>query len=79
MNMALHILVFGALSDITGTAGISWPGVEDTDTLRRQLSVQYPQLATIGYRLAVNKQLVAHNLPLADGMEIALLPPFSGG
>ncbi len=36
-------------------------------------------LADPGVRVAVNAELVARDTPLADGDEVAFLPPVTGG
>lgn len=75
----MEILVFGQLTDVLQTNRLSWPEVEDTDTLRQQLLAAYPLLQQHSFAVAVNQQLVSGNAALKPDVEIALLPPFSGG
>jgi sulfur-carrier protein len=77
--MAIDILFFGQLSDITGTAQLSLDGVADTDMVVQHLQQQYPALATAKFVVAVNKNVIQQNTEITDGSIIALLPPFSGG
>ncbi|MEP0366304.1 MAG: MoaD/ThiS family protein [Cyclobacteriaceae bacterium] len=46
--------------------------------LRETIEKQYPDLEVTTYRLSVNKKLI-EDCELADGDEVALLPPFAGG
>jgi len=53
--------------------------IPDTDTLVRKLEEKYPVLKRMKYLIAINKEIVRENTLLADGNEVCLLPPFSGG
>ena len=75
----IEVLFFGQLTDVTATQRIRVAEVEDTAQLERILHARFPGLAGKKYRIVVNQQLVAGNLPLDPGMQVALLPPFSGG
>jgi molybdopterin converting factor small subunit len=75
----MEIRIFGQLTDITGSAQLTLPLVADTDHVLRILADQYPGLATMTFRVAVNGKLVDGCIPLFPGDVIALLPPFSGG
>ncbi|UYQ91406.1 MoaD/ThiS family protein [Chitinophaga horti] len=77
--MSMTILVFGRLQDIVQQASLDWPAVADTALLRQQLQERYPGLASVSYRISVNKELVQGEQDLHTGAEVALLPPFSGG
>jgi len=77
--MALQILIFGQLTDITKSSNIAVPEVADTNALRVALLEKYPELARVKFALAVDKQVVTENTPLHSGVAVALLPPFSGG
>jgi molybdopterin converting factor subunit 1 len=77
--MTVRILFFGRLRAQTGgTLELALPDdVRDTDGLRAWLSDDIPLDPSI--RVAVNAELCHGNAPLADGDEIAFLPPMSGG
>ena len=51
------------------------------DDLRRRYEARFPRLAEMGGSLltAVNQELREKSWPLADGDEVAFLPPVSGG
>jgi molybdopterin synthase catalytic subunit len=49
-------------------------------TLAGRLASDFPKLGTaLGVRLAVNHRFVPLNQVLADGDEVAVIPPVSGG
>jgi molybdopterin synthase sulfur carrier subunit len=76
------ILFFGRLQDVVGTRALDAAlpaGVRDTESLRAWLGRDHPQLREASVRIAVNAELSAGNAPIADGDEIAFLPPMSGG
>jgi molybdopterin synthase sulfur carrier subunit len=76
------ILFFGRLQDAVGTRALTatLPGnVRDTESLRDWLGREHPALREASVRIAVNAELSSGNAPLADGDEIAFLPPMSGG
>jgi molybdopterin converting factor small subunit len=75
----LKILVFGQLTDITGTSEMEWDHCADTERLRVKLLETYPGLSSKTFRIAVDNQIVEGSLLLKPGAVIALLPPFSGG
>lgn len=81
--MKVRVLAFATASDFLGRAPLE---VELADgarlsDLRRRLETDKPGLAALWPRLAVavGGQLVQDDRPLADGIEVALLPPVSGG
>jgi len=75
----VEIIVFGQLTDITGSASLQVEATADTDTLLRTLQRRYPQLTSSKYVVAVNKKIITANTAVSDADTIALLPPFSGG
>ena len=77
--MLLQIKYFGLLTELTGCTDeqFQFSGAT-TSELLRALSIKYPELANKDFKVAVNQEIVENN-HLIDGMEIALLPPFSGG
>lgn len=75
----IRLVVFGCLTDITGSGELTLPLVADSDTLLRVLRENYPALGDQPYALAVNRELVHGNTPLDVPCEVALLPPYSGG
>jgi molybdopterin converting factor small subunit len=77
--MQINVIIFGQLTDITGSNAITINGVEDTDKLIRQLHKRYPSLAEYPYLIAVEKEVISSNTTLKDNCTVALLPPFAGG
>ena len=76
------ILFFGRLQDAVGTSALTATlpdRIKDTDGLRAWLGRDHPALRDASVRIAVNAELRNGNAPLADGDEIAFLPPMSGG
>lgn len=78
----LKLVFLGRLEDIAGAPDLEVPCEPDLDSLVAALEpalareVRAPRV-----RIAVNGALVADRVrqPLADGDEIAFLPPVSGG
>ena len=81
----VRLVFLGKFGDVAGPAQVALPGeVRTLSDLKDWLSQQQPLLgqamAATTTRLVVN-QCVAHDLsaPVADGDEVAFLPPMSGG
>jgi molybdopterin synthase sulfur carrier subunit len=77
--MALTIRLFGQFIEMAGSSTLQVEGVQDSNGLRLKMESLYPELQSIPYLVAVNKDVVNNNTPLETGSEIALLPPYSGG
>jgi molybdopterin converting factor subunit 1 len=76
------ILFLGRLQDAVGTRALTATlpdGIGDTESLRAWLVRDHPALREASVRIAVNAELRSGNAPVADGDEIAFLPPMSGG
>ena len=76
--MQITIKAFGQLADILGNSEITLDAA-NIDELKAVLCGNYPALQYIKYAIAVNKQMISHNVSLAKNDTVALLPPFSGG
>jgi molybdopterin synthase sulfur carrier subunit len=74
----VRIVFLGRLRD-GAPAGPVPPGIGDTGALRAWLGRRRPELLDPSIRIAVNDEIVPGDRPLADGDEIAFLPPMSGG
>jgi len=77
-----RLLFFGRLQDAMGTGALTaaLPAhVRDIETLRAWLGAKHPELCDATVRIAVNAELGPGNSAVADGDEIAFLPPMSGG
>ena len=77
--MAITVLFFGQLAELSGTRSLSVSDVEDTRQVRERLFEQFPALKNVVFNMAVNTDIVQENTVLAPGNVVALLPPFSGG
>ena len=77
--MNVNILIFGQLTDITGTSVVSINHVADTDLLLNKLYTQYPLLKEKKFLIAVDNQIIHKKTEIGEQVQIALLPPFSGG
>ncbi len=81
--MRVRILAFATAATELGAAETTIELAEGatTETLRRELLARHPGLGELWPRLAiaVDGELAAAETALADGAEVALLPPVSGG
>ena len=77
--MKINIILFGQLTDITGTGSVTVEDVNDTDSLQSRLTETYPALIKSAYIIAVDKKVIDENTLLTNNCTVALLPPFSGG
>ena len=77
--MAINVLVFGQLKEITGNELITVEGMDSSDKLIQYLHSTYPALKNAKYIVAVEKEVISANTVLKDGNSIALLPPYAGG
>ena len=81
--MHVKVKLFGSVREAAGSSEIAEEVAEGACVadLREQLAGLYPLIEKYGthLRIAVNCDLVAETTPLADGDEVPLLPPVSGG
>lgn len=77
--MQVEVTLFGQLADIAGTSKFNLHDIPDTDTLQKTVHELYPKIATISYTIAVNKQIIDKNKVFEGDVNVAFLPPFSGG
>lgn len=79
----IRILFFGVLKDLAGQSEgqINLPDESSVITALEQCSHEWPQITPSlrSIAVAVNQQYAKPETKLADGDEIALLPPVSGG
>lgn len=75
------VLHFGLVAEATGVREevLSWEGTRTPPELRALLEARHPVLSGLVYRIAVDQDFVPDDAPVACGVELALLPPFSGG
>jgi molybdopterin synthase sulfur carrier subunit len=77
--MQVNVIIFGQLTDITGSNAITINDVDNTDKLIRHLHNSYPALAEFPYLIAVEKEVISTNTTLNNNCTVALLPPYAGG
>lgn len=81
--MRATVLFFGILRDLTGVGqdAIELPGPATVGQVWARYSARFPSLETMraSTLFARNHEFVNAAAPLADGDEIAFLPPVSGG
>jgi molybdopterin synthase sulfur carrier subunit len=77
--MAIKVIFFGQLKDITKGNELEIEDVKDTNELQQSLYQRYPALASLKYRIAVDKEMISDTVALRPGVTVALLPPYSGG
>jgi MoaD family protein len=77
----VKVRLFAALREIAGDAHVDATGRtvgEIVDTLSARYGVRFAQIAEVG-SMVVNGERATRDTPIADGDEVALLPPVSGG
>lgn len=81
--MRIRLLAFASAGDALGAGELEleMPEGSRVDDLRSRLAADFPRLAPLWPRLAVavDGKLASGEQALAEGVEVALLPPVSGG
>jgi MoaE-MoaD fusion protein len=81
--MRVNVLFFAQVRELAGRAGaeLSLPEGSRLEDALAVLAREHPALAPLWPHLAVavGGRLARPDTPLADGAELALLPPVSGG
>ncbi len=81
--MKVHLRFFASLRERLRTAEAvrTLPDGATVDELWATLCVEYPELEqlTSSISFAINREYVERAARLADGDEVALIPPVSGG
>lgn len=82
-EVRITVRLFGSLREAIGASelSLSLPEEADLRALREQLGREHPPIARLGthLRIAVNRVVAEDDRRLAEGDEVALLPPVSGG
>jgi len=79
LKMDIQVMVFGQLTDITGSGMISVQDITDTKSLLAFLKEKYPKLSHTKFAIAVDKKIIIENTVLNPASSVVLMPPFSGG
>jgi molybdopterin converting factor small subunit len=77
--MKINILSFGSLTEIVNSGQVDSVDLTDSDSVKRYLIAQHPEIANKKFIFAVNKTIIQQNTVLNDFDTVAILPPFSGG
>jgi molybdopterin synthase sulfur carrier subunit len=77
--MKVEVTLFGQLADIAGTPKFHLKDIPDTDRLEQKLHEMYPEMSKMSYSIALNKKIIHENSFFEGDVDIAFLPPFSGG
>ncbi|MCH7401062.1 MoaD/ThiS family protein [Belliella kenyensis] len=75
----MKILAFGKIAEIVGNEVLIVDNFPNTEILRGYLYHQYPALEHMKFTIAVDKKLTSGESHIPMDVEVALLPPFSGG
>lgn len=77
----MNVRLFAALREIAGSPTVDATGRtvgEVVDDLSARYGERFAQIAEVG-SFVVNGERAARGTPIAEGDEVALLPPVSGG
>ena len=81
--MKQRVLLFASAKESVGQdyVDLDLGGDSTVADLRKQLVASYPVLSALVARshVAVDQQFAPEDQPIADAMEVALIPPVSGG
>lgn len=82
-TLSVHVMGFATAGDALGghPVDLELPAGSTVADLRRRLEESYPELGPLWPRVAVavDGEMASEDEALADGSEVALLPPVSGG
>lgn len=77
--MEIEIVSFGKIAEFIKHQKIALDGISDTDGLKMYLERTFPEIVSMKYKLALNKNIVQKNSPIKNQDMVAIMPPFSGG
>jgi molybdopterin synthase sulfur carrier subunit len=77
--MKIDIISFGRIAEFINPQSLSIPDILDTDALKAYLEEKFPELKSIPYLIALDKQVIQVNSILKNNVTVAIMPPFSGG
>ena len=81
-QITIQLLAFGIARDVLGQRQTDWvlPAPATVDDLRADLEKHFPLLTGLAsLAIAINSEYARKGQALADGDEVALIPPVSGG
>jgi molybdopterin converting factor small subunit len=77
--MEIKVLFFGVLAEVTGTTFKHYSDVSSMRDLMIRIMDDFPEIVHYKYRISHNSDITDNDLPLKQGDEVALMPPFAGG
>lgn len=77
--MTVNVLFFGALVEVTKVSSMQVNDLNTSEEIIDMLHQKFPLLIHYKFSLALNLNFLTDVATLADGDELALLPPFAGG
>jgi len=76
----LRLVLLGPLTDLgIRDPRIAVPFPISAADLRAAILDAYPAVATVAFRIALDRRLLRDEEEVTGGSEVALLPPFAGG
>lgn len=82
-SVSIRVLFFGAIRDVVGARedSLEIPPGSSLGSVFEHYAVRFPKLRDMAAStvLALNQQFSSPSAPVADGDEVAFLPPVSGG
>ena len=79
--MTVHVRLFAALRELAGTGSVDANGATAGDVaeaLGAKYGERFSKIASVS-TFVVNGERADRSTPIADGDEVAILPPVSGG
>ena len=76
--MKITIFFFGILAEVAHTSFKHYSNVSSLDDLRLRIEDDFPGMVHYEYRILINSETPPNDPVLADGDEVALVPPLSG-
>lgn len=80
--MKVNVLAFGIARDIMGGSmvGVEVPNACSIGVLKKLLMDLYPALSSLSsFTIAINGEYAQPDMVIAEGDEVAIIPPVSGG
>ena len=77
--MAVKVLFFGILAEVTGADCKHYHGVKSVGELMLSIKDDFPELEHYNFRISLNNDIINNDPLLSENDEVALMPPFAGG
>jgi molybdopterin synthase sulfur carrier subunit len=77
--MTVNVLFFGALVEVTKVSSMQINDIANSEEIIEMLHKKFPLLCHYKFSVALNQNFLTDAVPLNNGDELALMPPFAGG